>query len=135
MKALKTEARVENLQQVLAFIDEELETADCPMKQQMQVEIAVEEIYVNIASYAYAPGTGTAEIRIETREEPKGAVITFIDSGRPYNPLEREDPDITLSAEEREAGGLGVFLVKKNMDEVRYDGRDGQNILTITKTW
>lgn len=59
--------------------------------------------------------------------------ITFSDSGKPYNPLEKPDPDVTLSAEERSIGGLGIFMVKKSMDDMRYEYKDGQNILTITK--
>ena len=93
--------------------------------------MAVEELFVNIASYAYAPDTGTAEIGVDV----SGGVAetTFADSGIPYNPLKKKDPDVALSAEEREIGGLGIFMVKKTMDEMRYCYRDGQNLLTIRK--
>ncbi len=133
MKRLETDAVRENLSEILAFIDSELENADCPLKVMYLIDIAAEEIFVNIASYAYGPEGGKAAIEIELEDEPKTAVITFRDSGIPYNPLEKEDPDITLSAEERQIGGLGIFMVKKSMDSVIYDHSDGQNVLTIRK--
>ncbi|MBR5088634.1 MAG: ATP-binding protein [Ruminiclostridium sp.] len=132
-KELETEASVDNLDAVIGFITGELEAVDCPMPLQMQTELAVEEIFVNIASYAYAPGTGNAVIRIGISDEPRTAEITFIDSGVKYDPLAKEDPDITLSASERGIGGLGIFLTKKNMDEVSYEYRDGKNIFTMKK--
>ena len=135
MKEFKTEAITENLHAVLGFIDEQLEQMDCPMKQQMQIDVAVEEIFVNIAHYAYVPGTGEATIRVELYHDPSEAEITFIDRGVPYDPLAKPDPDVTLSAEERVIGGLGIFMVKKTMDEVKYEYLDGCNILTIKKGW
>ena len=131
MKELEIEALTENLPQVLAFVDEQLEAADCPMKIQIQLDIAVEEIFVNIAHYAYAPETGKAMVRIETLADPPSVDITFIDNGVPYDPLAKADPDITLSAEERQIGGLGIFMVKKSMDDVKYEYLDGHNILTL----
>lgn len=133
MKKITIEAKRENLDKVLAFVDEQLDAADCDMRTQMQLDIAVEEIFVNIASYAYAPEIGNVVIGMQVHAENRMAEITFADSGIPYNPLEREDPDITLSAEDREIGGLGIFMVKKTMDEMRYDYRNGQNVLTIMK--
>ena len=98
----------------------------------MQIEVIVEEVFVNIAHYAYAPGTGPATVRF--RADGAGAAeLTFIDRGAPYDPLARPDPDVTLSAEERPIGGLGIFMVKKSMDDMRYAYRDGRNILTIQK--
>ena len=99
----------------------------------MHLALAVEEVFVNIANYAYAPETGPARVRVEVAEEPLCASITFIDHGVPYDPLAKEDPDITLSAEDREVGGLGVFMTKQLMDDVRYEYVDGCNILTISK--
>ena len=131
MKKITIQASTENLEQVLAFVDAELEAADCPMKAQMQIDIAVEELFVNIANYAYAPGTGTAVIGVDVQNGV--AEITFADSGIPYNPLKKEDPDVQLSAEEREIGGLGIFMVKKTMDDMTYEYRDGQNLLTLRK--
>ena len=133
MSELTLEARLENLQQVLSFVDGQLEALDCPMKAQMQIDVAVEELFVNIASYAYQLGVGFATVRLETEQEPLTVVITFIDRGVPYDPLAKADPDVTLSAEEREIGGLGIYMVKKSMDGIAYQYQDGQNILTIRK--
>ena len=133
MKELTIEAKVENLDEVLAFIDAQLEELDYPMKAQMQIDVAVEEIFVNIASYAYVPAVGNATIRFV--QEQNAVCITFIDSGIPYDPLAKEDPDVTLSAEERGIGGLGIYMVKKSVDDMKYVYRDGQNILSISKSF
>ena len=130
---LDIEATIENLPAVLAFVDEHLEAVGCPMRAQMQIDVAVEEIFVNIAHYAYNPETGNAVVRVEVTQEPISAIITFIDKGTPYDPLAKEDPDVTLSAEERPIGGLGIFMVKKSMDDVSYEYQNGQNILTLKK--
>ena len=128
-------ATVGNLDKVLAFVDGELEKQDCPMKEQMQIDVAVEELFVNIASYAYAPGEGDATVRVEASQEGRGVTITFTDRGVPYDPLAKPDPDVTLSAEERQIGGLGIYMVKKTMDDMRYEYRDGKNHLAIMKRW
>ena len=128
---LTVDATTENLQQVMDFVDGVLEENGCSVKMQMQIDLSVEEIYVNIANYAYGDGVGKAEISADCSDGE--ITITFKDSGVPYNPLEKEDPDITLSADEREVGGLGIFLTKKNMDSVSYEYKDGYNILTMTK--
>lgn len=133
MKELMVEAAIENVPKVMEFVDEQLEQFDCPMKTQMQVDVAVEELFSNIAHYAYNPGIGSATMRVEVVEDPLAVVITFIDNGIPYDPLAKADPDITLSAEEREIGGLGIYMVKKTMDDVSYEYKDGQNILRIKK--
>ena len=133
MAELTLQASVEKLDEVLAFVEENLEKNECPMKVLMQVQIAVEEIFVNIAHYAYDFGPGTATIRVEVGGDPLQVIITFIDQGIPYDPLKKEDPDVTLSAEERKIGGLGIFMVKKSMDDVKYEYTDGKNILTICK--
>ena len=127
------DAVLDQLDDVLGFVDEQLDLVDCPMKTRMQVQIAVEEIFVNIASYAYQPGTGKADILVETVKDPRSVTITFKDRGVPYDPLAKEDPDISLSAEDRPIGGLGIFMTKKSMDEMKYEYRDGQNVLTIRK--
>ena len=128
------EASLEKMQEFLSFVETHLEAAECPMKTQMKIVLAAEEIFVNIASYAYPSGKGNA--RITMRYPADGGVeITFADSGIPFDPFLREDPDTTLSAEERKIGGLGIFMVKKSMDEVSYEYRDGQNILTIFKSF
>ena len=133
MDALTLEARTENLDQVIDFVNERLERWACPMRTQMQIDVAVEELFVNIAHYAYAPEVGSADIRIERLEAPPAVSITLIDSGMPYDPLAREDPDITLAVENREIGGLGILMVKKSMDDIKYVYQGGKNILTITK--
>lgn len=126
------DAVTKNLDQVLAFLDSQLESWGCPLRVQLQLDVAVEELFVNIASYAYGEKTGTAEIAMDLLP---GQIIeiTFRDSGIPYNPLEKPDPDVTKPAEEREIGGLGIYIVKKSMDEVLYRHEEGQNILTIRK--
>ncbi len=135
MKELKIKASIENLEQVIAFVDEELEKNDCSMKTQIQIDVAVEEIFVNIASYAYQPGEGDATIIVDVVQDPTRVEITFIDTGVEYDPLKKEDPDITLSAEERQIGGIGIFMVKKSMDDMIYNYNDGKNILKIIKNF
>ena len=133
MHEITVEAVTENLEQVTQFTDAFLEQIGCPMKVQIQIDIVIDELFSNIAHYAYAPGTGAATVRIEAAENPEAVVLTFLDRGVPYNPLEKEDPDITLSAEQRDIGGLGIYMVKKTMDELSYTYQDGQNILTVKK--
>ncbi len=133
MKELRLKATTENLDQVISFIDTELESAGCTMKAQMQIEIAVEELFVNIAHYAYEGDPGPAWIQVDTEETPGQVRITFVDRGMPYDPLAKEDPDVTLSADEREIGGLGIFMAKKNVDSISYIYQDGKNRLTIRK--
>ena len=133
MKELNIAATVENIEVVTDFVNEQLEELDCPMKAQMQIDIAIDELFGNIAHYAYNPEVGDAIVRVEVVEDPLAVVITFIDQGVPYDPLAKADPNTTLSAEEREIGGLGIFMVKKSMDEIAYEYKDGQNILKIKK--
>ena len=133
MNELNLTATLDHLEQVLGFVEEHLERYDCPPAAQMQVVLAVEEIFVNIASYAYSPEVGPATIQVEVHEEPLEVVITFMDNGKPYDPLATADPDTTLPLEEREEGGLGIFLVKQTMDDVHYEYKEGRNILRIIK--
>ena len=133
MKDITVDATLDNLEVVQNFVSEELESQGCSMKVMMQIEIAVEEIYVNIVHYAYNPEIGKATIRCEVTEDPMQVIIQFMDSGVPFDPLAKEDADITLSAEERQIGGLGIFMVKKSMDEVSYEYKEGKNVLTIRK--
>ena len=133
MKELTVEAKIENIEAVTDFVNEQLEALDCPMKAQMQIAIAIDELFGNIAHYAYNPEIGQATVRVEVVEEPLSVVITFIDNGVPYDPLAKADPDTTLSAEERDIGGLGIYMVKKSMDDVTYEYKDGKNILKIKK--
>lgn len=133
LKTLKLEAVTENLPEVETFVSEILETLDAPAKTSLQYQMAVEELFVNIAKYAYAPGVGDVIIRMGYDPDTNTLMTAFLDRGAAYNPLEREDPDVTLSAEEREVGGLGIFLVRQTMDGVQYHRNDGWNMLTIQK--
>ena len=126
-------AAVENLGAVTAFVDRCMEELGCSVRSQVQIDVAVDELFSNIAYYAYPPGTGTVTLRVEVAEDPSLAILTFIDSGVPYDPLSRPDPDTTLSAEERRIGGLGIYMVKKSMDDVSYAYEDGKNVFTIKK--
>lgn len=132
-KEIKIPAKVEQLSTVQSFIEEILDSAGASMKASMQISLAVEEVFVNIASYAYGGKDGDATIKVETDTDHSQVRITFIDSGVPFDPLKKEDPDVTLSASERDVGGLGIFLTKKTMDDVKYVNQDGKNILTISK--
>lgn len=133
MKELVVEADINNLFEVQTFIDEQLEEAGCSMLVQIAIDVAVEELFVNIANYAYGDGGGVAVIQVSVYEDPHSVEITFIDNGKQYDPLAKPDPDITLSVDERKKGGLGIFMVKNSMDDMRYEYKDGKNILTIKK--
>ena len=133
MKELTVDAAIENIPAVTSFVEEQLEQVGCPMKAMMQINIAIDELFGNIAQYAYTPKTGKATVRVEVTENPMAVVISFIDNGVPYNPLAKADPDVSLPADERQIGGLGIFMVKKSMDEINYEYKNGQNILTIKK--
>lgn len=134
MKELSIDATVENIELVTNFVNEQLEALNCPMKAQMQIDIAIDELFGNIAQYAYNPEIGPATVNVEVAEAPLAVIITFIDGGVPYDPLAKADPDTTLSAEERGFGGLGIYMVKKSMDEIAYEYKDGKNILKIKKS-
>lgn len=128
-------ATQEQLGPVQAFIAEQMERYSCPSKVKFQLDVAVEEIFINIAHYAYCPGqTGEATVRCCVGGDPLQVTIQFLDNGKPFNPLAKQDADTTLSAEERGIGGLGILMVKKSMDAVDYTYEDGKNILTIQKS-
>lgn len=127
------EATVDLLPVVSAFIEEELEKLSCPMKVILKMAIAIEEVYVNIAHYGYDEKGGEVIVGVGFLPEDGTVAITFIDQGIPFNPLEKDDPDVTLPAEERGIGGLGIFMVKQISDDVFYENKDGENILTIIK--
>ena len=131
---MKLAAKKENLARVIDFIGEHLDEADCPMKKRMEIEVAVEEIFVNIASYAYEDEPGNVLINVDTDRDRTQITITLRDRGIQYDPLQREDPDTTLSAGEREIGGLGIFMTRQMMDDMQYEYTDGMNILTMKKT-
>lgn len=133
MNTLTLKATLDRIPEVTAFIDEQLEALDCPMKAQMQIDLAVDELFSNIAHYAYETGTGDATVRFWFDAGTRVVSVAFEDTGVAYNPLEKIDPDVTLSAEDREVGGLGIFLVKKTMDAMEYERLNDRNIVTIRK--
>ena len=133
MKEKVFSATKETLSDVMAFTEECLESFDCPMKSQIAICVAVEEIFVNIASYAYGDGTGNASLSFGFDEGERLMTLVVSDEGVPFNPLERDEPDITLSAADRDIGGLGIFITKKTMDTVSYKNENGKNILTMIK--
>ena len=133
MKELTIEATPENVDTVIEFVDAQLEEYGCGMKEQMAIDVAIDELFANIAHYAYNPDTGYATVRVDVLKDPLTVEVTFIDNGKPYDPLAKEDPDTTLSLEDREIGGMGILIVKKSMDAVSYEYKDGKNILTIKK--
>lgn len=133
-------ATKDSFDEVMGFLEGELEAAGCPPAMMTRIAVAVEEIFVNVASYAYdgearEKGTDTCTVSCSIDDDTHEVDITFIDHGTPFNPLAKADPDITASAEERSIGGLGIFMVKKIMDDVRYDFKDGENVLSIRKGW
>ena len=133
MRSITVEAKTENVAAVTDFVNEILEENGCSVKVQMKIDIAIDEVFSNIAYYAYAPGSGEATVQVEIEDSPKRLELVFTDRGIPYNPLENKAPDVTLDIEERKIGGLGIFLVKEMMDEVLYEYVDGQNILKLIK--
>ena len=126
-------AKIEALSDVLGFVDQTLESFECPMKVQTAVCVAIEEIFVNVAHYAYGDGEGDMTLGIGFDEESRTITFRMSDKGTPFDPLKKPDPDITLSAEEREIGGLGIFITKKTMNSVTYAYENGENVLTMTK--
>ena len=126
-------AKTEVLPDILGFVEETLESFECPMKVQMAVCVAIEEVFVNVAHYAYGGGEGDVDVSIGFDEGERIVTFRISDSGVPFDPLKKPDPDITLSAEDREIGGLGIFITKKTMDSVTYGYENGRNTLTMTK--
>ena len=133
MQKITVEARLENLDKVNDFVQNSILNHDCSKKAIMQLGVIVEEIFVNIVSYAYPENVGYAEIQTELQDNPLAINLTFIDSGIQYNPLENNDPDLGLSVEERDIGGLGIYLVKNMVEEISYKYENGKNILSLTK--
>ena len=128
------EAEIKDVEKVTAFVEAELDKIGCPMKAAMQINIAIDELFSNIIKYGYPNKKGPVTVKFKYHSDTKAVFIRFEDEGIPYNPLIKEDPDITLSAEERDIGGLGIFVVKKTMDDMRYKYENGKNILTIKKS-
>ena len=133
MAEISLKATVDNIAKATEFVDRQLEDADCPIRAQMQIDVAIDELFGNVAHYAYGGETGDCTVRVSILDSPRRVEVTFIDQGIPYDPLAKADPDVTLSAEDRAIGGLGIFLVKKTMDGMSYVYEDGKNKLTIVK--
>lgn len=132
-RVLTLPADVKYLEKVLDLLNECLDVTGCPEDVRLVLNIAAEEIYVNVASYAYAPNQGDVRLVFTLEKEPAALSIEFIDRGIPYNPLAKENPDITLSAEERQIGGLGIYMVKKSMDELSYEYKNEENHFCMKK--
>lgn len=133
MKELNIDAKAENIAGVTDFINEQIAGCGCSGRTQIYIDVAADELFSNIVKYAYGNKKGTVTIRTEIKTQPLSVMITFIDSGIPYDPLKSKDPDTVSSADKREIGGLGIYIVKKSMDSVGYEYKDGKNIITITK--
>ena len=133
MEYLIVPAKTEELDRVYDFVEGQLESFDCPMRTLFQRRLAIEEIFINIASYAYAPKEGEAEVRCTVLENPLRVELQFLDGGTPFDPLAREEADTSPEGLMNREGGLGILLVKKTMDEVEYAYEDGRNVLTIRK--
>jgi anti-sigma regulatory factor (Ser/Thr protein kinase) len=133
MKEITVEASVDNVGVVTELVDSYLDSIECPVKSHMQIDIAIDELFSNIAYYAYKDGKGQATVKFDFDEAADVFTMQFIDQGVPFNPLQAKTPDITLSADERNLGGLGIYMVKKSMDDMIYSYENGNNILTIVK--
>lgn len=140
-KQITVEAVAGNLDIVIEFVNELLKRLGCPLKVQTGIDIAIDELFGNIAHYAYGSDTGPVTVRAdatgcvdpEVAGSSRAVTISFIDQGTPFNPLSWPEPDVTLSAEKRKVGGLGIYIVKKSMDEVSYEYKEGKNILRVKK--
>ncbi len=133
MRELRIAASADRLETVVAFTERYLTELGVPPRLRNQAAVCAEEIFVNIAAYAYPDGAGDVVLRLEATDG--GFTMTFTDTGIPFDPLEKEDPDVTLSAEERDVGGLGIFMVKRMMDRVDYRRENGRNRLTLEKRY
>ena len=118
---------------VVEFVEEELSNHDCSDRALYQVEVAIEEILVNIVSYAGLSDADGVEVRCEVIDDPLRVVVQFLDGGVPFDPLAKADPDTSPEALQEREGGLGIFMVKQMMDDVSYSYEDGKNTLTILK--
>ena len=135
MTAKTFPAKLEALSDVLGFVDLTLEGYGCPMKTQTAVCVAIEEVFVNVARYAYGEGEGDVTLGIGFEEGSRTVTFRMADKGVQFDPLQKPDPDITLSAKERQIGGLGIFITKKTMDSIAYAYEKGENILTMKKSF
>ncbi|MCR4586536.1 MAG: ATP-binding protein [Lachnospiraceae bacterium] len=135
MNEKRFEAVSSNFEEAQIFVNELLNTHGCPEDVKLEIDLAIEEIFVNIADYAYTPDTGDVVMKANVSDDGMKLTLIFEDSGTPFDPLKNPDPDITLPASERQIGGLGIFLVKETMDDMFYEYKDGKNQLTLVKAW
>ena len=126
-------AKQDALSDVLGFVEQMLDSFECPIKIQVALCVAIEEVFVNVAHYAYGEGEGNMSLGIGFDEESRAITFRMTDKGIPFDPLKKPDPDISLSADEREIGGLGIFITKKTMDSLTYTYENNENILTMIK--
>ena len=135
MNKLTVDAKTENLHQIFDFLTGELEKLGCEKKTIRQCKLCAEEIFMNISSYAYHPEIGSVSITLDTVGSPYPVklIFSFSDTGKPFDPLSTDAPDINAPLDERQIGGLGIFLVTTTMDDVSYEYKDGKNVLTIVK--
>ena len=135
MEVIEVEAKIENVIPITAKVEEIVENHGCPDIDRINIDVAIDELFSNIVYYGYKDEVGLVWIEVESLEDPKGVELTLIDCAVPYNPLDKDDPNIDLPPEEREIGGLGIFMVKESMDEVDYEYKDGKNRLRLVKYW
>lgn len=134
MKTLKVKAHIDNVEQIVEFVNEQLDEMECSKRTRIQIDVALDELLSNVCHYAYDDGDGYVSVRVEEIPDIDSVRITLLDEGIPFDPLQQEDPDTTLGLHERGVGGLGIYMVKKSMDDIQYEYRDGMNILTVVKT-
>ncbi len=134
---ITVDASIEELGNVMTFMDNFLESNACPLKEQTQLDIAMDEMFSNVAFYAYEEQPEDiprkVTVILAASEDNTEFSIKLIDFGIPYNPLEKPDPDVDLPIEKRDIGGLGIFIVKNTMDKMFYERKNNQNILTMIK--
>lgn len=133
MKTIHVDSTTDNLSSVMGFINSELDELGCPERIRAQIKLAVDELFANICYYAYDSAPGPVTIAFESEPNPPAVIISLIDKGKPYNPLEADEPDVELSGEDRPIGGLGIFLVQNTMDDLNYEYKENQNVLTLKK--
>ena len=130
---ITVQANMDNIEVVTGFVDEKLVALNCPMRIRIQFKVAIDELFGNIARYAYHPVEGPATVRVDVERNPLRIILTFNDHGVPYDPLSTAEPDTSLPAKQRKIGGLGIFMVRQTMDDITYEYKDGKNILTVMK--
>jgi len=132
-KSIELDATLENWKSVKNFLKEILVEKNCSRDDERTLQMAIEEIYCNIVNYAYAPHVGKVKIVGHFENDECVIILQFIDEGKPFNPLEKDEPDFTIAPEDREVGGFGIFIVREMVDNMSYEYKDRKNILTLKK--